>query len=67
MSTSRPYTLAVYIDATGEWRWTLWAYSKRIIADSGDGYATKANALRAAKRLQTLITDGADVRLRVDP
>ena len=41
----------VYQDAAGEWRWRLVAANNRIVADSGEGYASKANALRAAKRL----------------
>jgi uncharacterized protein YegP (UPF0339 family) len=41
----------VYQDRAGLWRWRLLAANNRIIADSGEGYASKANALRAVKRV----------------
>ena len=41
----------VYQDALGEWRWRLLAANGAIVADSGEGYASKSNAMRAAKRL----------------
>lgn len=56
--TKRTYVLAVYRDAAGEWRWTLWAPNKRIVADSGEGYSRKAGAVRAAKRLHALMIPG---------
>ena len=41
----------IYQDARGEWRWRLKARNGRIVADSGEGYVTRGNALRAARRL----------------
>jgi uncharacterized protein YegP (UPF0339 family) len=52
--------LDIYEDAAGEWRWRIVARNGRIVADSGEGYATKSNAKRAAERLR-----GAIVRYQV--
>lgn len=41
----------VYQDRAGLWRWRLLAANNRIIADSGEGYASKSNAMRAVSRL----------------
>lgn len=35
----------VYKDASNEWRWRLKAQNGNIIADSGEGYSTKADCL----------------------
>ena len=43
----------IYPDKAGEWRWRLVAGNGRIVADSGEGYASKANVKRAIKRLIT--------------
>ncbi len=32
----------VYQDKAGQWRWRLWAANNRIVADSGEGYASRA-------------------------
>lgn len=61
----RPHVLSVYRDAAGEWRWTLWAPNKRIVADSGEGYSTRSTATRAARRLHGLCASDA-VELRVE-
>ena len=42
----------IYPDKKGEWRWRLVARNGRIIADSGEGYVSKANAKRAMHRLR---------------
>ena len=34
-----------YTDLNGEWRWTVRAGNGRIVADSGEGYANKADAV----------------------
>lgn len=41
----------IYKDQANEWRWRLRAHNGKIIADSGEGYSSKANARRAAKAL----------------
>ena len=35
----------VYRDRVGDWRWHLKAANGRIIADSGEGYANRADCL----------------------
>jgi uncharacterized protein YegP (UPF0339 family) len=34
----------LYKDKAGEWRWRLIASNGKTVADSGEGYTTKANA-----------------------
>ena len=34
----------LYKDASGHWRWTLYASNGNKIADSGEGYVNKADA-----------------------
>ena len=43
----------IYQDAAGEWLWRLVAANGRIIADSGEGYATLSNARRAIRRFKS--------------
>lgn len=38
----------IYEDQSGDWRWRLVAANGRIIADSAEGYTSKAGARRAA-------------------
>lgn len=45
----------IYRDAAREWRWRLVAPNGLIIADSGEGYASRANAHRAAENVRTRI------------
>jgi uncharacterized protein YegP (UPF0339 family) len=35
----------LYKDASGYWRWTLYAANGKKIADSGEGYANKSDCL----------------------
>lgn len=44
-------TIRVYQDVRGQWRWSLVAGNGRIIADSGEAYATRSNAVRAVRTL----------------
>ncbi|SPH23588.1 hypothetical protein DEA8626_02652 [Defluviimonas aquaemixtae] len=37
----------IYKDVSGYWRWTLYAANNRKIANSGEGYHNKADALSA--------------------
>jgi len=39
-------TFELYEDSAGEWRWRLVAVNGNIIADSGEGYASKQGARR---------------------
>ena len=45
----------IYADRRGLWRWRLKARNGRIVADSGQGYVRRWNALRAAQKV-TYIT-----------
>ncbi len=45
----------VYADSRGEFRWRLVAPNGKIIADSGEGYATRFNAKRAAENVRAHI------------
>lgn len=37
----------IFRDSRGDWRWRLRAGNGRVIADSGEGYASRWNAKRA--------------------
>ncbi len=41
----------IYKDRAGEWRWRLKARNGRIVADSGEGYKTRAGARAAVDRV----------------
>ena len=46
------YTITLYQAADG-WRWRMKARNGRIVADSGEAYASRANCLSAARRLSS--------------
>jgi len=46
-ATYQRLTFEAYEDARDEWRWRLVSSRGRIVADSGEGYATRASCLRA--------------------
>ena len=52
---SRDLDLEFYKDRRGLWRWRLVSANGRIMADSGEGYASKGNARRGWERLVALI------------
>jgi amphi-Trp domain-containing protein len=43
-ATGSKATFELYEDSAGQWRWRLRHDNGNIIADSGEGYTTKANA-----------------------
>lgn len=45
------WTINVYRDTIGEWRWKLKATNGKIIADSAEGYKRERSAANAANRL----------------
>jgi uncharacterized protein YegP (UPF0339 family) len=45
----------IYADAARQFRWRLLAQNGRIVADSGEGYATRSNARRAAENVRRKI------------
>ena len=42
----------VFTDKGGQWRWNLRHQNGNIIADSGEGYSSKENALNGIKSVQ---------------
>lgn len=54
----------VFQDRAGEWRWHLKAANGRIMADSGEGYISRANAERALRAFRARVA-AADVRMRL--
>lgn len=50
----KSYTLQIYRDRRGEYRWRFVAPNGNIIADSGEGYSRRASAIRAARRLAVI-------------
>lgn len=58
--SSHPKQFVLYKDNRGEWRWKLYAPNSRIIADSAEGYTSKADAIHGA-RLVASIAAGAGI------
>lgn len=49
------YKIVVYCGGDYTWYWRLKSVRNgKIIADGGEGYSSKSNALRAAGRLKTI-------------
>lgn len=53
----------VYQGRDNFWRWRLVAGNGKIIADSGEGYSSEYNAVRAAKRTKELAPSAPIKRL----
>jgi uncharacterized protein YegP (UPF0339 family) len=51
------YTLTVYQDKAKLYRWRFKHRNGKTMADSGEGYATRSNAIRAARRLRRIAVD----------
>lgn len=47
-------TFVVYQDRSSGWRWQLKAANGKVIADSGEAYASEYNVVRAARRCKEL-------------
>ena len=58
----RRYQLIVYRDNAGEYRWRLFVLNGNVIADSGEGYSTRASAIRAARRLTVIAAEAGIVK-----
>lgn len=56
------YELVIYRDRAGEFRWRFIAPNGHMIGDSGEGYATRANAIRAARRLRVIAAEAVVVK-----
>jgi len=46
----------LYKDVAGFWRWTLYAGNNRKIANSGEGYHNKSDALSAVNLVKSTAT-----------
>ena len=44
-------------DDAGQWRWRLWAPDYRLLASSGEAYASQAEALSAAEAVRENASD----------
>jgi uncharacterized protein YegP (UPF0339 family) len=55
----------VYEDRAGEWRWRLRHRNGNIVADSGEGYASRRGAREAVDRVKRR-ADGATVETATD-
>ena len=53
----RDYKFQLYIDKNKEFRFRILAPNGRIVADSGEGYETKAKCLKNIKKLKEKIVD----------
>ena len=42
----------IYADASGQYRWRLRSSNGQIVASSGEAFASKANATRAAENVR---------------
>jgi uncharacterized protein YegP (UPF0339 family) len=56
------YDLTVYQDKAGLFRWRIRCSNGDKTADSGQGYSTRGNAIRAARRLQVIAADAKLVK-----
>lgn len=51
------WRFTTYRDKTRQWRWRITAQNGRIVADSGESYQSRNNALRAARRFAAAVRD----------
>ena len=51
MTLVRRDTIEVYKDAAARWRWRYVAQNGNVLADSGQSYTRRVDAVRAAKRV----------------
>ena len=59
-----PAAFDVYVDEAGEWRWRLVHANGKILADSGEGYATRQ---KAREGLSSVKINAPDAPVEVDP
>lgn len=55
-----PKQFVIYKDASGEWRWTLYAANAKKIADGAEGYKDKADCIHGI-RLVASVSTGAGI------
>lgn len=51
----------IYKDVKGEWRWQVKAGNGRVVADSAEGYVSRANAVHGAVVAGVLIIQALPV------
>jgi len=56
------YKLTVYLDKRGEYRWRITHVNGNTIADGSEGYVTRSNAIRAARRLKVIAGEAVLVK-----
>jgi len=56
MSTA-PKQFVIYKDASGEWRWTLYAANSKKIANGGEGYKNKADCIHGLRLVAAVATN----------
>jgi uncharacterized protein YegP (UPF0339 family) len=59
-------TFVVYEDAAGEWRWRLVHDNGNVIADGGQGYASKRRALDGIESVKANAPDATVEEHRVE-
>ena len=52
-------TFELYLDRADEWRWRLVHDNGNVIADSGEGYATKQKARQGIRSVKSNASDAA--------
>lgn len=57
-------TFELYADAAGRWRWRLVHANGNVLADSGQGYATKQKARQGLRSVRTNAPDARVVEVR---
>jgi hypothetical protein len=59
-------TFELYEDRADEWRWRLVAANGNVVADSGEGYASKQGARRGIRSVKRTAGDAPVVELEGD-
>lgn len=57
MTKKKNFTIKVFKDAQGEWRWSLISTNGRIVADSAEGYKRRASCVQMAKKIAETAID----------
>ncbi|WP_135304465.1 HVO_2922 family protein [Haloarcula amylovorans] len=50
-------TFELYTDSAGDWRWRLRHSNGNIVADSGEGYTSKAKAKQGIRSVKSNASD----------
>jgi uncharacterized protein YegP (UPF0339 family) len=55
MAKQKVIPVEVYRDKKREWRWRVRAANGRVLADSGEGYKRRSDAVRGVRRTREII------------